>query len=184
MSGLYPYRDTRPSVDPTAFIAPGARIVGDVTLGAGTSVWFNAVIRADSASIVIGAGTNIQDCAVLHTDPGVPCEVGERCTIGHGAIVHACRIGRGSLIGMGAVVLTRAVIGDESLVAAGALVPEGREFPARSLLIGAPARVARTLSDEDIARLLIAGLGNYRQYVDGYREAGLGQSSTKVSQDR
>ena len=96
MSGLYPYRDTRPSVDPTAFIAPGARIVGDVTLGAGTSVWFNAVIRADSASIVIGAGTNIQDCAVLHTDPGVPCEVGERCTIGHGAIVHACRIGRGS----------------------------------------------------------------------------------------
>ena len=128
MSGLYPYRDTRPSVDPTAFIAPGARIVGDVTLGAGTSVWFNAVIRADSASIVIGAGTNIQDCAVLHTDPGVPCEVGERCAIGHGAIVHACRIGRGSLIGMGAVVLTRAVIGDESLVAAGPWCPRGESF--------------------------------------------------------
>jgi carbonic anhydrase/acetyltransferase-like protein (isoleucine patch superfamily) len=184
VTAIHPYRDTRPRVDPTAFIAPGARIVGDVTLGPETSVWFNAVIRADSDSITIGAGTNVQDCAVLHTDPGVPCEVGERCTIGHGAIVHACRIGRGCLIGMGAIVLTRAVIGDESLVAAGTIVPEGREFPARSLLLGAPARVVRSLSDEDVERLIRAGLGNYRRYVEGYRDAGLGQSSIEMSQDR
>jgi len=159
-------------------------IVGDVTLGPGTSVWFNAVIRADSDSITIGGGTNIQDGAVIHTDPGVPCEVGERCTIGHGAIVHACRIGHGSLIGIGAIVLTRAVIGDESLVAAGAVVPERREFPPRSLLLGAPARVVRTLLDEDVERLIRPGLGNYRRYVEGYRQTGLGQPSIGVSQER
>jgi len=158
--------------------------VGDVTLGPETSVWFNAVIRADSDSITIGGGTNIQDGAVLHTDPGVPCEVGERCTIGHGAIVHACRIGHGSLIGMGAIVLTRAVIGDESLVAAGAVVPERREFPPRSLLLGAPARVVRTLLDEDVERLIRPGLGKYRRYVEGYRQTGLGQPSIGVSHER
>jgi carbonic anhydrase/acetyltransferase-like protein (isoleucine patch superfamily) len=174
----YPYRDKEPRIDPTAFVAPGARLVGDVTLGANSSVWFNAVLRADSGTITVGARTNVQDCAVLHTDPGVDCAVGDDCVIGHGAIVHACRVGHSCLIGMGAVVLTRAVIGEESLVAAGALVPEGRQYPPRSLLVGSPAKVVRTLSDEEVESLIRKGVTNYRHYVEGYREAGLGQSST------
>jgi carbonic anhydrase/acetyltransferase-like protein (isoleucine patch superfamily) len=175
---VYPYRGKRPQIDPTAFVAPGAFILGDVTLGPESSVWFNAVVRADSSAITIGARTNVQDCAVLHTDPGVSCAVGDECIIGHGAIVHACQVGRSCLIGMGAVVLTRAVIGEESLVAAGALVPEGREHPPRSLLVGSPARVLRTLSDEEVETLIRPGIKNYLHYVEGYRQAGLGQSST------
>jgi carbonic anhydrase/acetyltransferase-like protein (isoleucine patch superfamily) len=170
----YPYRDKEPRIDPTAFVAPGARIVGDVTLGANSSVWFNAVLRADSGTITVGARTNVQDCAVLHTDPGLDCTVGDDCVIGHGAIVHACRVGHSCLIGMGAVVLTRAVIGEESLVAAGALVPEGRQYPPRSLLVGSPAKVVRTLSDDEVDSLIRKGVTNYLHYVEGYREAGLG----------
>src|SRR5947209_8960929 len=120
----YPYRGRRPEIDTTAFLAPGARVIGDVAIGPQSSVWFNAVLRGDADRIRVGARTNIQDNAVLHTDPGQPCVVGDDCVVGHGAIVHGCEIGNTCLIGMGAIVLTGAVIGEESLVAAGALVPE------------------------------------------------------------
>jgi carbonic anhydrase/acetyltransferase-like protein (isoleucine patch superfamily) len=165
----YPYLGKQPHIDPTAFVAPGAVIAGDVELGPQASVWFNAVLRGDSDAIRIGARTNIQDGAILHTDPGKPCEVGEDCTIGHAAIVHACAIGRGSLIGMGAIVLSGATIGEESLVAAGALVPAGRSHKPRSMLVGSPARFLRALTDDDVERLLKPGVRNYLRYVEGYR---------------
>ena len=167
----HPYRDSEPRIDPTAFVAPGAWVVGDVELGPQASVWFNAVIRGDSAPVRIGARTNVQDLAVLHTDPGRPCVVGADCTVGHSAIVHGCRVGNGSLIGMGAIVLSRAVIGEESIVAAGALVPEGRECPPRSLLAGAPVRLIRRLSDEELERLIRPGVRNYLEYAKAYGTA-------------
>src|SRR6266542_237073 len=105
----HPYGDRRPVIDPTAFVAPGARIVGDVSLGPNASVWFNAVLRGDSAAVSVGARTNIQDGAVLHTDAGKPCRVGEGCTVGHLAIVHGATVGDECLIGMGAVVLSGSV---------------------------------------------------------------------------
>jgi carbonic anhydrase/acetyltransferase-like protein (isoleucine patch superfamily) len=166
----YPYGDKQPKVDPTAYIAPGARVVGDVELGPGVSVWFNAVIRGDSSYVRIGARTNVQDGAALHTDRDSPCLVGEDSTIGHNAVVHGCTIGRGCLIGMGAVVLSGALIGDESIVAAGALIPEGRSYPARSLLVGSPSRRIRDLGDEDVERLIKPGVGHYLRFAEIYAE--------------
>lgn len=168
---IHPYRDKQPQVHPTAFLASGAMVVGDVVLGDRVSVWFNAVIRGDSSSVRVGANTNVQDAAVLHTDQGSPCVVGEDCTIGHGAVVHGCRIGRGCLIGMGAVVLSGAEIGDESIVAAGALIPEGRSYPPRSLLVGSPARRLRDLTDEEVERLIRPGVQHYLEFAEEYRRA-------------
>jgi carbonic anhydrase/acetyltransferase-like protein (isoleucine patch superfamily) len=167
---IHRYGDRHPRIDPTAFIASGAVLAGDVEIGPEASVWFNAVVRGDSDHVTVGARTNVQDTAVLHTDPGKPCEIGEDCTIGHGAIVHGCRIGRGCLIGMGAVVLSGAVIGEESLVAAHALVPEGKAFEPRSLLVGSPARRIRTLSNEEIEILIKPGVEHYLDYARGYRQ--------------
>ncbi len=167
----YRYENREPRIDPTAFVAPGARVAGDVWLGPQASVWFNAVLRGDSDAVRVGARTNVQDNAVLHTDAGKPCVVGDDCTIGHGAIVHGCRVGDACLIGMGSIVLSGAVIGEGSLVAAGALVPEGHEHPPRSLLVGAPARVARSLTDDDVERLIRPGVEHYLTYAARYRSA-------------
>jgi len=169
VSPVVPYAGLSPRIDPTAFVADSAWVVGAVTLGALASVWFGAVVRGDSDRVEIGARTNVQDGAVLHTDAGKPCVVGEDCRIGHRAGVPGCPVGRGSLIGMGAIVLSGAEIGAESLVAAGSVVTEGRSFRPRSLLVGAPVRVVRTLSDEDVERLIRPGVRNYLGYVEGYR---------------
>jgi carbonic anhydrase/acetyltransferase-like protein (isoleucine patch superfamily) len=168
---IYPYGDNRPRIDPSVFVAPTAVVAGDVDIGPEASVWFNAVIRGDSDRIVIGARTNVQDGAVLHTDPGSPCTVEDDCTVGHGAVVHGCRVSRGSLIGMGAIVLSGAEIGAESLVAAGGLVPEGRRYGPRSLLVGSPVRRLRELSDEDVERLIKRGVADYLRYAAAYRTA-------------
>jgi len=128
-------------LDPTAYVAPGAAVVGRVTLGARASVWYSAVIRADMDRAVLGEESNLQDGAVIHVDHGFPTTVGRRVTIGHRAIVHAATVEDGCLIGMGAIVLTGAVVGTGSLVAAGALVREGQVIPPGSLVVGAPARV-------------------------------------------
>jgi carbonic anhydrase/acetyltransferase-like protein (isoleucine patch superfamily) len=168
---MYPYKQMQPRVDPSAFVAPGARVVGDVEVGAGSSVWFNAVVRGDSAHVRVGRRTNIQDGAVLHTDSGQPCEVGDDCTVGHLAVVHGARVGHGCLIGMGAIVLSGVVIGDESLVAAGALVPQGKEFEPRSLLVGSPVRRLRTLSDEEVEELIQPGVQTYVQNAVDYGQA-------------
>src|SRR5262249_5708342 len=126
---------------PTAFVAPGAVVVGDVTLGARSSVWFNTVVRADSDRVEIGEDTNVQDNSTVHQDEGMPALVGARVTVGHRAIIHGCVIEDDCLIGMGATVLSGARIGKGSLIGAGALVKEGQVIPAGSLALGTPARV-------------------------------------------
>ena len=133
------------------YVADNAVVVGSVILGHGASVWFNSVVRGDNDLITIGDGTNIQDAAVLHVDEGVPLVLGADVSVGHQAMLHGCTVQDGALVGINAVVLNHAVIGRGSLVGAGALVPEGKVIPERSLAVGTPARVVRTLTEEDAA---------------------------------
>lgn len=135
------------------WIAPGAVVLGDVELGDRVSVWFGSVLRGDTESISVGADTNLQEQVVLHADPGFPCKIGDRVTVGHGAIIHGATVEEDSLIGMRATILNGAVIGAGSVVAAGALVPEGREYPPRSLIVGMPARRVREISEADQQRI-------------------------------
>lgn len=154
-TNLLPHRDASPQVPDSAWIAPGAYVIGDVHLGEESSVWYGAVLRGDTEPISIGARTNVQDGCVLHADPGYPAVVGEGCVVGHKAILHGCEIGDACLVGMNATVLNGAKIGEGSIVAAGAVVPEGREFPPRSLVVGIPARRVGDVGEEqarDIAR--------------------------------
>ncbi|WP_353113758.1 gamma carbonic anhydrase family protein [Microbacterium sp.] len=160
----------RPSIDESAFVAEGARIVGEVALAEGTSVWYNAVLRGDSAGIVIGAGSNVQDNVSVHVDAGHGVRVGERVSIGHNAVVHGCVVGDGSLIGMGAVVLSGAVIGKGCLVAGGAVVLGGTEVPDGSLVAGVPAKVRRALTDEERAGLL-ENAEIYLRHLQTHRDA-------------
>ncbi len=150
---IYSLNGVTPKVHPTAWIAPGAIVVGNVVLEEGASVWFNAVIRGDNERVTIGPRCNVQDGSVLHSDPGFPLTLKADVTLGHAAIVHGCTIGEGALIGMGATVLNGAKIGDGALVGANALVPEGKEVPAGAMAIGAPAKVKRDLSEGEIAGL-------------------------------
>ncbi len=140
-------------IDPTAFIAPGAMIVGDVTLAEETSVWYYATLRGDTEPIKIGARTNIQEGSIFHVDPGFPLTLGEGVTVGHGAVVHGATVGNNSLIGIRSVVLNGVVIGDNCLVGANALLTQGKEFPAGSLILGSPAKVVRELTPEEIEGL-------------------------------
>ena len=156
---VYRIEDRVPAVDDEAWVAPGATVVGDVHLAAETSVWFGAVIRADNEPIRIGRGSNVQENAVLHVDPGMPMVIGEHVTIGHQAMLHGCTVGDESLIGIQAVVLNGAVIGKNCLVGAGALVTEGKHFPDGSLIIGTPAKVARPLTEAEIAGLRRSAAG-------------------------
>lgn len=146
--------DAVPAIDDAAFVAAGARIVGAVTLGEGASVWYNAVVRGDSASITVGAGSNLQDNVAVHVDQGRPVVIGRDVSVGHNAVVHGCTIGDGSLIGMGSVVLSGAEIGPGCLVAGGAVVLEGSVIPAGSLVAGVPAKVRRPLTDEERQKIL------------------------------
>ena len=164
----YPYLKRKPALPSTVFVADGGRVVGDVEIGEESSVWFNAVVRGDTSTVRIGARTNIQDGAVVHTDTGRPCTIGDDTTVGHNAVIHGCTIGNGCLIGMGAIVLSGAVVGDESLVAAGALVPEGKEFGPRSLLVGSPAKLIRSLTDDELERLIRRGVGTYLRLAREY----------------
>ncbi|KQN37401.1 acetyltransferase [Sphingomonas sp. Leaf407] len=152
----YALADAAPDLAADAWVAPSADLIGAVRLGAQASVWFGATIRADNGPIVVGARSNIQDGAVLHGDPGAPLTVGEDCTIGHRAILHGCTIGDRVLIGMGATILNHAVIADDCVVGAGALVTEGKSFPPGSLIVGSPARAVRTLTDEQLAGLRLS----------------------------
>ena len=147
-------------IHPTAWVAPGAILRGDVTLGESVSVWYNAVLRADQESITIGKGSNIQDNCVLHGDPGNHIVVGENVTVGHGAILHGCTVEDQCLIGMNAVVLDKAVIGAGSIVGAGAVVASGSVIPPGSLVLGVPGKVKKSLSPEEIA----GNLENVEEY--------------------
>ncbi|GLV75745.1 gamma carbonic anhydrase family protein [Streptomyces hygroscopicus subsp. hygroscopicus] len=159
-----------PRIDPETFVAPTSVVIGDVVLAAGSSVWYQTVLRGDGGPIVLGADSNIQDNCTVHVDPGFPVSIGERVSVGHNAVVHGCTVGDDVLIGMGATVLNGARIGAGSLVAAQALVPQGMEIPPGSLVAGVPARVKRTLTDEERAGIKL----NAQVYVDRakqYREA-------------
>lgn len=149
----YRIGDKKPQVAADAFVAREATLVGDVRVGERASVWFSAIARGDNEPITIGNGSNVQEGAVLHADPGYPLTIGDNVTIGHQAMVHGCTIGDGALVGIQAVVLNGAVIGAGSLVGAGAVVTERKVFPERSLILGAPAKVARQLSEEEVAGL-------------------------------
>ena len=148
-------------IHPTAWVAPGAFLRGDVTLGEKVSVWYNAVLRADQEKIIIGKNSNIQDNAVLHGDPGNDIIVGENVTVGHGAILHGCTVEDNALIGMGSVVLDHAVIGAGSIVGAGAVVASGTIVPPKSLVVGIPAKVKKTLTDEESS----GNLENVEEYL-------------------
>lgn len=142
-----------PSVDQTCFVAPTATLSGDVTLGAQASAFYGVSVRGDSAAIKVGTGTNLQDNVVLHADPGFPCTIGDRVSVGHAAVVHGATVGNDCLIGMSATIMNGSVIGENSLVAAGALVLEGTVVPPRSLVAGVPAKVRRELTDEEVGSL-------------------------------
>jgi carbonic anhydrase/acetyltransferase-like protein (isoleucine patch superfamily) len=157
---IYRLGDRVPTVHTSAFVAETAQVMGSVTLAEDTSVWFGAVVRGDVENISLGRGSNVQDGAVLHADLGMPLVVGAHVTIGHQAMVHGCTIGDGSLIGIQAVVLNGAKIGKNCLVGAGALVTEGKEFPDNSLIVGAPAKVVRTFTQDETARMQ-AGAAHY-----------------------
>ena len=167
---LYEFRGQRPTCHPTSWVAPSADLVGDVQLAEDTSVWFGAVIRGDNTTIPIGARSNVQEGAMLHSDPGSPLSVGEDCTIGHHAILHGSTIGDRVLIGMGATVLNRAVIADDCIVGANALVTEGKTFPPGSLIVGSPARAVKQLDAAALAGLKVSAA----HYVENGRAAAAG----------
>jgi carbonic anhydrase/acetyltransferase-like protein (isoleucine patch superfamily) len=154
------------------WVAPDAHVMGRVQLGENVGIWFGAVLRGDNEPIQIGRDTNIQEHAMLHTDMGFPIQIGEGCTIGHGAVLHGCVLGDHVLIGMGAVVLNGAKIGTGSLVGAGALVTEGREFPPHSLIVGSPAKAIRTLDDSALEKLKGSAAGyvkNWKRFAKGLK---------------
>ena len=160
-------------VDAGAYIAPDAVVLGDVTIGAGSSVWFGAVIRGDSEAIRIGRDTNVQDGCILHADEGYPCTLGDRVTLGHGAIVHGATVEDECLIGMRAVVMNGARIGRGSIVAVGSVVIEGMEVPPGSVVMGQPAKVRRQVNERDRERIRHAA-EHYVAAGKVYREAGEG----------
>lgn len=147
---LYEYNNIKPKVDDSSFIAPGAKIIGEVKLKGKSSIWYNSVLRADINKIILGKGTNIQENSALHVDTNAPLIIGENVTVGHHATVHGCTIKDNCLIGMGAIILNNAVINENSLLAAGSLVTENKEFPPGSLIMGSPAKVVRELTEEEI----------------------------------
>jgi carbonic anhydrase/acetyltransferase-like protein (isoleucine patch superfamily) len=167
---FYELDGLRPEVPASGavWVAEEAVVIGRVILGEDVGIWFNAVLRGDNESITIGARSNIQDGAMLHTDLGFPLDVGAGCTIGHHAILHGCTIGENSLIGMGATILNGARIGANSIVGANALVSEGKDFPDFSLIVGVPARVVRQLDPDAAAALKVSAAGyivNARRYA-------------------
>lgn len=150
------YKGISPKIAEGVFIAPGAMIIGDVTIHEGASVWFNAVIRGDSAPIVIGPHSNIQDNCTLHADPGAPVTIGTACTIGHNAIVHGATLGDHVLVGMGAIVLNHAIVGSNTILGASTLVSENKQIPEGVLAIGVPAKVVRPLTENERPMLSIS----------------------------
>jgi carbonic anhydrase/acetyltransferase-like protein (isoleucine patch superfamily) len=161
---IYQLGEDAPQIDPTAWVADSASLIGKVTLGANATVWYGVTIRGDNERITIGPDSNVQEGTVMHTDMGYPMTLGTGVSIGHMAMLHGCTVGDGTLIGIQAVILNGARIGKGCLVGAGALVTEGKEFPDNTLILGSPAKAVRTLAEGDIARL--------RAIADGYAARG------------
>jgi carbonic anhydrase/acetyltransferase-like protein (isoleucine patch superfamily) len=165
---IYQLEDLIPQVDDSAYVADEATVIGDVRLGPNTSVWHHAAIRGDNEPITIGEGSNVQEGAVLHVDPGFPLTIGKDVTVGHQAMLHGCTVGDGALIGIQAVVLNGAVIGRNCLVAAGAVVTEGKSFPDNSLIVGAPAKAIREVTPE-VAERMRVGSQDYAKRSQRYK---------------
>ena len=169
-SNLLPHGDASPEVAPSAWVAPGAYVIGAVHLGEESSVWYGAVLRGDTEPIRVGARTNVQDGCILHADPGYPAVVGDDCVVGHRAVVHGCEIGNGCLVGMGATILNGAKIGEGSIVAAGALVPENKKFSPHSLIVGVPAKRVKDVTDEQTADIA-GGVETYVERAASHRRS-------------
>ncbi|AEH60770.1 conserved hypothetical protein [Methanosalsum zhilinae DSM 4017] len=147
------FRDKNPSIADTVFVTKSCEVIGDVDIGDNSSIWFNAVLRADMGKIVIGKGTSIQDNVVIHTDPGNDVVIGDNVTIGHGAVLHGCKIDSNVIVGMNATLLDSAEIGEYSIVGANALIPPKKKFSSRSIITGVPGTVRRKSSDDDMERI-------------------------------
>lgn len=158
---IYSLGNLTPQIDPEAWVAPNATIIGQVFLARNVTIWWNCTLRGDTDRLVVGENSNIQDNSVLHTDPGLVLNIGRDVTIGHRVILHGCTIGDGSLIGMGATLLNRSVIGKHCLIGANTLIPEGKIIPDRSLVMGSPGKVVRELTDDEVTRLA----GSAERYV-------------------
>ncbi|NSL55315.1 gamma carbonic anhydrase family protein [Uliginosibacterium aquaticum] len=161
--------DQKPELSKDAWVADSAQVIGRSKLGERVSVWFNAILRGDNEPITVGANSNIQDGAILHTDEGIPLTIGKNVSVGHMAMLHGCTVGDGTLIGMNAVILNRAVIGKHCLIGAKALIPEGKVIPDRSLVVGTPGRIIRELTDEEVARIE-AGAAHYVENAARFRK--------------
>lgn len=162
-------RPAVPHVDPSAFVAPGAHLYGDVVIGPEAVIMFGAVLRAEMDRVSVGARSNVQDNCVFHSDHGTPCTVGDETTIGHGAIVHGAAVGHHCLIGIGAIVLNGATVGEGAWVAAGSLVPEGKSIPPWTIAVGTPARALRELTADEVARQR-SGVADYLALAAAYRQ--------------
>ena len=162
---IYSLGDKAPKIDHDAWIAPGCHVIGAVTLGPASSVWFGSTLRGDNEMITLGAGSNVQENCVLHTDMGSPLTIGAGCTIGHKAMLHGCTIGDNTLIGMGATVLNGAVIGKNCLIGAGALITEGKIIPDGSLVIGAPGKVVKPVSEHQVQVIKMSAV----HYVENWK---------------
>lgn len=170
---LYRLGDSTPKIDPSCFVAENATLIGDVILQSNASVWFAAVLRGDNEPITVGSSSNVQDGSVLHTDPGLPLEIGSRTTVGHQAMLHSCVIGDDCLIGMQSIILNAAIIGSGSLVAAGSLVTGGKVFPENSLIMGRPAKRIGAVTEEhsaEIRRACQSYLSRLQRYRDDLRQ--------------
>ena len=168
---LRPYKGSRPRVHPTAFVDQSAQVIGDVEIGEGSSVWMNVVMRGDVHWIKMGRRSNVQDGTIVHVMNGThPTTIGDDVTIGHAAIIHGCTLHDRVLIGMGAIILNGAEVGEDCIIAAGTLLPEGMTVPPRSLVMGSPGKVRRTLTDADVASILEFA-SRYVEYRLDYNEA-------------
>jgi len=163
---ILPYKGVMPTIEENVFIAPGAMVIGDVTIREGASVWYNTVIRADTAPIVIGRRTNIQDNCTLHVDADAPLTIGDECTIGHGAVVHGATLGNQVFVGMKAVVLSHAQIGSRTIVGACALVGERKNIPEGVLILGIPAKYVRELTEVELENIISRAEGYYERALE------------------
>ncbi|HEV2146954.1 MAG TPA: gamma carbonic anhydrase family protein [Longimicrobiaceae bacterium] len=179
MATILPFRGIWPRIHPTAFVAPTAVVIGNVTVGEEASIWFGAVLRGDEPEheISVGARTSIQDNCVIHVSRRGPTVIGPEVTVGHGAIMESCTVGRGALIGMNAVILQGATVGEQALVAAGAVVPDGGEVPARHLAAGTPARVKKELEGASLDWVQHSA-GHYVELSRDYLAQGVGRAES------
>jgi carbonic anhydrase/acetyltransferase-like protein (isoleucine patch superfamily) len=161
---LYPYKNRYPDVHTSVFVAPGAKVIGDVTIGEDSSIWYNTVVRGDEAPITLGYRTNVQDNCTLHLYEDYPLVLENEVSIGHNVILHGCTVRHGALVGMGATVLDGAEIGEEAFIGANTLVPPGKKIPPRTMVMGSPGKVVRELTDKDLAVI--------RKTIDSYVKKG------------